>query len=136
MLAELTLNYEIVNGQLKAVGEPFSAQGDMDGDGISNLQEAQNILAHGGTLDDFVVSASNPLLDGAGTMNPVWLNFSYPGTENGSQAQPFNTLREGLIAVLPGGTVNVTGGVTLETPRLTKPAVLAAPSGLVRIGGN
>ncbi|MDK1022107.1 MAG: hypothetical protein QGD90_10770 [Candidatus Hydrogenedentes bacterium] len=50
--------------------EPYSAQGDPDGDGISNLQEYQNVVAMGGDDFDFAVAASNDQLDGtSGTRN-------------------------------------------------------------------
>jgi len=37
--------------------EPFSGSGDVDGDGVSNLDEYVNTIAAGGSVDDFVESA-------------------------------------------------------------------------------
>jgi hypothetical protein len=44
--------------------EPYSAEGDFDGDGISNAVEYQNVLAAGGTIDDFALAATDPDRDG------------------------------------------------------------------------
>lgn len=49
---------------LPEFSEPFSAQGDPDGDGVSNLQEYQNVIAMGGDDFDFALAASSDQLDG------------------------------------------------------------------------
>jgi hypothetical protein len=41
----------------KAIGESFSGDGDLDGDGVSNWDEWLNVQAEGGTLPDFVQAA-------------------------------------------------------------------------------
>ena len=48
----------------KSPTEVFSAQGDLDGDGVTNLEEYQNNQAAGGTLDTFLAAANNPALNG------------------------------------------------------------------------
>jgi len=63
----LQRQYEVFHGNSKASGEPLSAQGDLDADGVSNLQEYQNTLANGGGVDEYVEAALNPLLDGSNT---------------------------------------------------------------------
>jgi hypothetical protein len=52
------------DGVPRAADEPFAADGDLDGDGVTNLTEYNNIQAQGGTLGDFVVVATSPELDG------------------------------------------------------------------------
>ena len=58
----LFTNYYGVIGE--NAGEPLSATGDLDGDGVSNLQEYNNTLAAGGGVNEYVNAASNPLIDG------------------------------------------------------------------------
>lgn len=74
------------------------------------------------------------------TVNPtplalVWVNFAYIGTELGTQAQPFNTLAEGVAAVATGGTIKLVGPqASSAKSRLTKAMRLEAVGGLVRLG--
>jgi hypothetical protein len=62
----LAVGYETFAGLTKATDEPYSATGDFDGDGTSNLAEYQNIAALGGTPEDFAASANDPTDDGTG----------------------------------------------------------------------
>ena len=52
----------------KLIGEPFSAQGDIDGDGTTNVDEYQNILDQGyspeETFDNFLEAANDPARNG------------------------------------------------------------------------
>jgi hypothetical protein len=52
----------------KLIDEPFSAQGDIDGDGTTNLEEYQNILDQGyspeESLENFLEAANDPFRDG------------------------------------------------------------------------
>ena len=58
-------------------------------------------------------------------------------TEIGSQARPYNTLAEGVTAVLSGGTIKLIGtNVSGEKPRIIKAMQLDASVGKVRIGVN
>jgi hypothetical protein len=56
--------YEAFDVVAKAVDEPYSATGDLDGDGITNLVEYQNIVALGGTPEEFANSANDVMNDG------------------------------------------------------------------------
>lgn len=69
----LTGDYEaFVAPGAKAVGETLAPQGDPDSDGVSNLQEYLNTIADGGSVEDYVNAALNPLTDGsASTSLPV-----------------------------------------------------------------
>ena len=51
-------NYEPVTLPGKGVNEPFSAEGDCDGDGFSNLEEYEYVVAYGGDMEAFVIAAS------------------------------------------------------------------------------
>jgi hypothetical protein len=67
----------------------------------------------------------------------AWVNFAWAGTEIGSQAQPFNTLAEGVAAVLGGGTIKLVGpNASGEKLRIIKAMRLEAVTGAVRIGVN
>jgi hypothetical protein len=48
----------------RAPDEPYAADGDLDGDGVSNLTEYNNIVAQGGSLESFVIAATSDELDG------------------------------------------------------------------------
>ena len=60
----LTGSYSVVTDGAKSGAEVLSPGGDPDHDGLTNQQEYQNVLANGGTQDDYVAAALNPLLDG------------------------------------------------------------------------
>jgi len=51
-------DYLIYGAVAKGVDEPFAGDGDFDGDGISNADEAAAVAAGGGTAADFVAAAS------------------------------------------------------------------------------
>ena len=70
-----------------------------------------------------------------GPTSLIWVNFASRGSENGSQYAPFNTLAEGVAAVLGGGTVKLVGpNASSERLRLTRIARLEAVWGRVRVG--
>ena len=48
----------------RAADEPYAGDGDLDGDGVTNVTEFNNIVAQGGNVDNFVVVATSPELDG------------------------------------------------------------------------
>ncbi len=56
----LTGSYEIATMAAKAAGEPFSAQGDPDGDGLLNLTEFQAAVAGSLGRDGYVLLALTP----------------------------------------------------------------------------
>jgi len=77
-----------------------------------------------------------PTITPTPTVNPslIWVDFNYSGTEVGTESAPFNTLGEGVNAVVPGGTVRIKAGVTGEVLDITKEVRLEAPEGEARIG--
>jgi hypothetical protein len=72
----------------------------------------------------------------AGVTDPIWVDFTYAGIEDGSEANPFNTLAEGRDFVTPAGTVYLKAGTTAEAIRVTKAMRLEAPSGTARAGAT
>ncbi|MCE5229057.1 DNRLRE domain-containing protein [bacterium] len=64
----------------------------------------------------------------------LWVDFSWAGAETGLQAEPFNTLVEGVGALTAGRTLHIIAGTTAETARITKPMRIVAENGTVRLG--
>ncbi|MEW6741770.1 MAG: calcium-binding protein [Planctomycetota bacterium] len=97
---------------------------------ISFKSAATNLVAGDtNTSDDVFVrdrSACDPSV--------VWVDFTYVGTETGCFDSPYNTLAEGIAAVLSGGTLMIKTGSTSETPTVTKAMTLEAYGGAVTIG--
>ena len=60
--------YEAFEAGAKSLDEPYSGTGDYDGDGVDNATELENVLATGGGQIDFADAASDPLIDGTGTV--------------------------------------------------------------------
>ncbi len=57
--------YEVFDASVKSANEPYSAAGDFDGDGASNLSEYNAVVVDGGgSVDDFVTAAGDPLVLG------------------------------------------------------------------------
>lgn len=59
----------------------------------------------------------------------VWVDDSNGGMENGSQANPYNTIAEGVAAVDAGGTVNVAAGNYTESLDIPRAMTLHAEAG-------
>jgi internalin A len=51
-------HYQVYREPGKAIDEPFSAEGDCDGDGVSNVEEYEDVVASGGDIDDFAMQAA------------------------------------------------------------------------------
>jgi hypothetical protein len=68
----------------------------------------------------------------------VWVDFTYTGTESGTQSQPFNTLAEAINAVAVGGEIIIKGGVTSETftglNKIDKKVTIKSSGGTATIG--
>lgn len=58
-------NYMVVTSGAKTPTEPFSGAGDLDGDGTSNVEEFDNVIAMGGDFDDFLFSALSTTTNGS-----------------------------------------------------------------------
>jgi hypothetical protein len=64
----------------------------------------------------------------------TWVHFAYFGTENGSFAQPFNTVPEGVSAVPSGGNLIFKVGASNWTGTVNKGMTMRAFGGDVTIG--
>jgi hypothetical protein len=79
-LANGAAGFLVANGATKAIDEPFSGAGDLDGDDESNANEYDRVVTQGGgTVEDFASAAA----DSGNTVDP-------PGS--------------GTCAAVPGGT--------------------------------
>ncbi len=67
-------------------------------------------------------------------LNDVYVNFSFNGSEQGSQSNPFNTLTEALSAAAFGADIHIAAGTTSEEPNIVQAVRLLSTGGLVRIG--
>jgi hypothetical protein len=81
-----------------------------------------------------IVSEGRELIFTWTTAADTWVDFSYTGFENGSFANPFNTIAEAAGAASLGGTLKIKAGTTSERPNLTKQLTLEAVGGPVTIG--
>ena len=74
--------------------------------------------------------------------NPCYVDYRNSGTEDGTSANPYNTVKEGVEAVLPNGTVSIANGNYQEVDWLNlvtkitiwQPMTLTATGGTVTIG--
>jgi hypothetical protein len=66
--------------------------------------------------------------------NPCYVDQSHLGFENGSAAYPYNTIKEGVESVYPGGTVIISGGNYDEPITIWQPMRLEASNSDVHIG--
>ncbi len=66
----------------------------------------------------------------------VQVNFDYNGPENGSVAQPYDTLPEALVHVAGGGTLRIESGAATGAITLDQPVTLSAQNGPVMIGAD
>ena len=68
-------------------------------------------------------------------ISPVtWVDFSYNGGESGDFRSPFNTLAEGVNAVVNGGTVAIKSSSSPETITISKPVTILSWGGSTTIG--
>lgn len=63
-----------------------------------------------------------------------YVNFTNPNLEDGSSANPFNTLDEALEAASAGQTISIAAGDSHETPTITQQVTLVSSGGAVTIG--
>ena len=64
----------------------------------------------------------------------VFVNFSYEGLEYGTQANPFNTLWEGIATVGQNGTIVLSPGSSAEHFTLCLPVTITSSGGVATIG--
>lgn len=81
-----------------------------------------------------IVSDGRELIFEWTTASDTWVDFPFAGFENGTFANPFNTIAEAANAVSHGGTIKIKTGATGERPSLAKRLTLQAIGGPVTIG--
>jgi len=90
------------------------------------------------TFDATAVTAITTYRDGRACLepwfNPVYVNNTWGGSENGSISNPFNTIFEGIDATLVNGTLVVQAGNYFQNPNIFKAKTIQAVNGTVRIG--
>lgn len=77
-------------------------------------------------------AAAQVLLDSS--MNEAHVDFAHIGVEDGGQAQPYDSIYEGLHVAAENGTLHIAAGATAATPRFDKPMTIQAVGGAVTIG--
>ena len=86
----LSEGFVVLTGDAKALNEPFSGAGDLDGDGVDNATEYANVLDAGGATDDFVNAAADAELngtEGGGEGEPPKTSGCHAGTNNAPLAR-------------------------------------------------
>ncbi len=130
---------------------PLSGIGstDTDGDGIADSWELRyfaNLTIANGTTDydndglsdkNEYDNKSNPKVKRS-DRDILYVDFSYTGTESGTQSQPYNTLVEAINAVGEGGDIIIKNGVTSETftglNKISKKVTIKSSGGTATIG--
>ncbi len=118
-------------------GLSVSGAGDVNGDGLDDLI----IGAPETTVIENLAAGKSYVVFGMIPPPPpstVWVDFANTGTEDGTEAMPFDTLLEAGAAVADNGTINIMGDTTLnssaETIFINKPMNLNAINGPVAVG--
>jgi hypothetical protein len=65
---------------------------------------------------------------------PVWVDFNWLGAQFGDYAFPYNTLAQGVSAVVSGETIAIKPGSSHETMTISKPMTIIAVGGAATIG--
>ncbi len=122
---------------IRATNEPYSAQGDPDGDGLTNLQEYLNVMAMGGDDFDFALAASSDRLDGTsgirgGDSGGCLIATAAYGTPLAGEIDVLRTLRDRRMMGNPFGTALVDLYYRVSPPLADRIAAEPALANLVR----
>ncbi len=127
-----------------------------------SLASFQNVLVAGDSINDIAFAPSDPSIvyavttgyliykstdsgetftfmknirsDVLNSEEIVHVDFTYTGTELGTESQPYNTLAEAINAVSSGGTVIIKAGTTSETLTIDKNVTIQSSGGTATIG--
>ncbi len=122
----------------RAIDEPYSAQGDPDGDGLTNLQEYLNVVEMGGDDFDFAIAASSDKLDGTsgirggGSGGACVIATAAYGTPLAGEIDVLRTLRDERMLGNPLGTLFVDLYYRVSPPLADQIAAKPALADLVR----
>ena len=64
----------------------------------------------------------------------VWVDFSFTGTQFGTETNPFQTLAAGVAAASNQAIVDIKPGTVDEAPTIVKPLTMRAVGGTVTLG--
>ncbi|MCH8203617.1 MAG: hypothetical protein IID09_00545 [Candidatus Hydrogenedentes bacterium] len=122
---------------VRAANEPYSAQGDPDDDGLTNLQEYLNVMEMGGDDFDFAIAASSDRLDGtsgirAGGSGGCLIATAAYGTPLAAEIAVLRTLRDQRMMGNPFGTALVDLYYRVSPPLADRVAAEPALANLVR----
>jgi len=118
----------------------------MDADNNGDANDAGAMWLPGETYYDTANNVMISVLDEAGTgwqvglsrspRNPCYVDIGNTGTEDGSAAHPFNTILEGIAAVVPERSILIKPGAYPERLKVRKPCRLErnGSAGTVIIG--
>jgi hypothetical protein len=121
--------------------EPYTAAGDADFDGFTNLTEYQNIIAIGGSDFDFAVHASTKGLNGTGGVkNPgggCFIATAAYGTPMANELNRLRAVRDASLLTRPAGAAIVDAYYRLSPPAAAwiadRPSARAAVRALLAI---
>jgi len=107
----------------RAADEPFSGEGDPDADGFTNAQEWANVLARGGDVEEFAVSALDPLNDGSlevssggGGGGGCFIATAAYGTPLAAELEPLREFRDTRMLTNPVGAAFADAYYRLSPP--------------------
>ncbi len=121
-----------INGTFQP-NNPLSAFDSEDLSGTWTMTISDNVGQDTGTLNTWcIIPTTTPM------STSVWVDFTYTGTEVGTQSQPYNTLAEAINAVTVGGIITIKAGTTNETfdgtNKINKSVTIKSSGGTVIIG--
>lgn len=72
----------------------------------------------------------------ANSLTDSWVDFGHTGNEQGTEANPFNTVGKGVTALVDdgSGTLHIKAGSSSETLSISKPMTVRAEGGAATIG--
>ena len=131
--------FEVFSRATRATNEPFSATGDLDGDGTNNLTEFNNVVAQGGVTSDFVIAATSPGLDGSepirtpgGPSGGCLIATAAYGTPLAGKIDTLRTLRDSFLLRGAFGTAFVDAYYRVSPAIARRVAVHPALASVVR----
>jgi hypothetical protein len=83
---------------------------------------------------DFATDASNTSRFNVATGRTRFVDRAHPGAQDGSRANPFRGVGQGIVAADPGDIVLIRPGNYNETATYAKPVTLRATRGPASIG--
>lgn len=121
--------------RLAAVSPPSESEdGSDDGDDADSGRRHASAPSAWNVPDDGTLEAAASRSPRSLTV--IWVDFQNLGIEDGTSTNPFNTVAEGVSALVANAanTISFKAGVSQETITISTPMTLNAPSATARIG--